>query len=38
LRLPAIPRGVADFGLRSLRRFVDIEGAQGTFAVIVAQA
>jgi membrane protein len=37
LRLPAIPRGVADFGLRSLRRFVDIEGAQ-LATVIAAQA
>jgi membrane protein len=37
LRLPAIPRGVADFGLRSLRRFVDIEGPQQA-TVIAAQA
>jgi membrane protein len=37
LRLPAVPRGVADFGLRSLRRFVDIEGAQQA-TVIAAQA
>jgi membrane protein len=37
LRLPALPRGVADFGLRSLRRFVDVEGSlQAT--VIAAQA
>jgi membrane protein len=37
LRLPAIPRGVVDFGLRSLRRFVEIEGAQMA-TVIAAQA
>ena len=37
MRLPAIPRGVADFGLRSLRRFVTIEGAQ-LATVIAAQA
>jgi membrane protein len=37
LRLPAVPRGVADFGLRSLRRFVQIEGAQQA-TVIAAQA
>jgi membrane protein len=37
LRLPAIPRGVVDFGLRSLRRFVEIEGAQQA-TVIAAQA
>jgi membrane protein len=37
LRLPGIPREVADFGLRSLRRFVDIEGAQHA-TVIAAQA
>jgi membrane protein len=37
LKLPAIPLGVADFGLRSLRRFVDIEGAQQA-TVIAAQA
>jgi membrane protein len=37
LRLPAIPRGVVDFGLRSLRRFVAIEGAQHA-TVIAAQA
>jgi membrane protein len=37
LRLPAIPRGVVDFGLRSLRRFVAIEGAQQA-TVIAAQA
>jgi membrane protein len=37
LRLPAIPRGVADFGLRVLRRFVDIEGAQQA-TVLAAQA
>jgi membrane protein len=37
LRLPAIPRGVVDFGLRSLRRFIEIEGAQMA-TVIAAQA
>jgi membrane protein len=37
LRLPALPRGVADFGLRALRRFVDIEGAQQA-TVVAAQA
>jgi membrane protein len=37
LRLPALPRGVADFGLRALRRFVAIEGAQQA-TVIAAQA
>jgi membrane protein len=37
LRLPAIPRGVADFGLRVLRRFVQIEGPQQA-TVIAAQA
>jgi membrane protein len=37
LRLPAIPRGVVDFGLRALRRFVQIEGAQHA-TVIAAQA
>jgi membrane protein len=37
LKLPAVPKGVVDFGLRSLRRFLHIEGAQqGT--VIAAQA
>ena len=37
MRLPAIPRGVADFGLRSLRRFVTIEGAQ-LATIVAAQA
>jgi membrane protein len=37
LRLPAVPRGIADFGLRVLRRFVDIEGPQ-LATVISAQA
>jgi membrane protein len=37
LKSPAIPLGVPDFGLRSLRRFVDIEGAQHA-TVIAAQA
>jgi membrane protein len=37
LRLPAVPRGVADFALRVLRRFVEIEGAQHA-TVIAAQA
>jgi membrane protein len=37
LRRPAIPRGVADFGLRALRRFLQIEGAQQA-TVIAAQA
>jgi membrane protein len=37
LRLPAVPRGLADFGLRSLRRFVDVEGAQQA-TVLAAQA
>jgi membrane protein len=37
LRLPEIPRGIADFGLRVLRRFVAIEGAQ-LATVISAQA
>jgi membrane protein len=37
LRLPAIPRELADFGARSLRRFVDIEGAQQA-TVLAAQA
>jgi membrane protein len=37
LRLPALPHGVVDFGLRSLRRFVDVEGAQQA-TVIAAQA
>jgi membrane protein len=37
LKSPAIPLGVADFGLRSLRRFVGIEGAQHA-TVIAAQA
>jgi membrane protein len=37
LKLPAVPRGVVDFGLGSLRRFVHIEGAQHA-TVIAAQA
>jgi membrane protein len=37
LKLPAIPVGVVDFGLRSLRRFIHIEGAQHA-TVIAAQA
>jgi membrane protein len=37
LKLPAVPQRVADFGLRSLRRFVDTEGAQQA-TVIAAQA
>jgi membrane protein len=37
LKLPAVPRELADFGLRSLRRFVDIEGAQQA-TVLAAQA
>jgi membrane protein len=37
LRLPAVPRGIADFGLRVLRRFVEIEGAQQA-TVLAAQA
>ncbi|MGH2822313.1 MAG: hypothetical protein ACRDLY_04680 [Thermoleophilaceae bacterium] len=37
MRLPALPLGAADFGLRSLRRFVDVEGAQQA-TVIAAQA
>jgi membrane protein len=37
LRLPAIPAGLADFGLRSLRRFVQIEGPQQA-TVLAAQA
>jgi membrane protein len=37
LRLPALPREAADFGVRLLRRFVDIEGAQQA-TVIAAQA
>jgi membrane protein len=37
LRLPALPREVAEFGGRSLRRFVDIEGAQQA-TVLAAQA
>jgi membrane protein len=37
LRLPALPRGVADLGLRFLRRFVEIEGPQQA-TVIAAQA
>jgi membrane protein len=37
LRLPPVPQGVVDFGLRALRRFFDIEGAQHA-TVIAAQA
>jgi membrane protein len=37
LRVTAVPQGVADFGLRSLRRFVAIEGALHA-TVIAAQA
>jgi membrane protein len=37
LRLPAVPRGVVDFALRALRRFLDIEGTQHA-TVIAAQA
>jgi membrane protein len=37
LKLPAVPQGVVDFGLGSLRRFVHIEGAQQA-TVIAAQA
>lgn len=37
MRLPALPTEVADFGVRSLRRFVDIEGAQQA-TVLAAQA
>jgi membrane protein len=37
LKLPAVPLGVADFGLRSLRRFFAIEGPQHA-TVIAAQA
>jgi hypothetical protein len=37
LRLPAIPAGLADFGLRALRRFVQIEGTQQA-VVLAAQA
>jgi membrane protein len=37
LRLPALPHELADFGGRSLRRFVDIEGAQQA-TVLAAQA
>jgi membrane protein len=37
LRLPAVPRELADFGLRLVRRFVDIEGAQ-LATVLAAQA
>jgi membrane protein len=37
LKLPAIPQGVVDFGLRTLRRFLEIEGAQ-LATVIAAQA
>jgi membrane protein len=37
LRLPAVPGELSDFGLRSLRRFVNIEGAQ-LATVIAAQA
>jgi membrane protein len=37
LKLPAIPAGVVDFALRSLRRFLHIEGAQQA-TVIAAQA
>jgi membrane protein len=37
LRLPALPSEVADSGGRSLRRFVDIEGAQQA-TVLAAQA
>lgn len=37
MRLPAIPRGIADFGLRALRRFVEMEGAQHA-TVIAAQS
>jgi membrane protein len=37
LRAPALPSELADFGKRSLRRFVDIEGAQQA-TVLAAQA
>ena len=37
MKSPPIPLGVADFGVRSLRRFVGIEGAQQA-TVIAAQA
>ncbi len=37
MKLPAIPRGVADFGLRAARRFLDIEGTQQA-TVLAAQA
>ncbi|HEV3379301.1 MAG TPA: hypothetical protein VG126_18655 [Thermoleophilaceae bacterium] len=35
--MAAVPREVADFGLRALRCFIDIEGAQQA-TVITAQA
>ncbi len=37
MRLPAIPAGLFDFGVRTLRRFVEIEGAQQA-TVLAAQA
>ena len=36
LRLPAIPRGVADFGLRSLRRFVGIAFSMQSWLLVMA--
>jgi membrane protein len=37
LKLPTVPRGVADFGLDALRRFIQIEGTQQA-TVLAAQA
>jgi membrane protein len=37
LRLPSVPQAVVDFGLRVLRRFLDVEGPQQA-TVIAAQA
>jgi membrane protein len=37
LRLPSVPGELSDFGFRSLRRFVDMEGAQHA-TVVAAQA
>ena len=36
LRLPAIPRGVADVGLRSLRRFVGIAFSMQSWLLVMA--
>ena len=38
MRLPALPKEVADFGIRLLRRFVEIEGAQQATVLALSSA